>query len=78
MSTQEYWFTETGEWGSNDVETVTFEGHHDDIHEAFDMVSDWELPAWAAYLAKRPHKLERPLEEAYCVNCADLVEKFHG
>jgi hypothetical protein len=72
---QSYWVSETGEWGSNDVETVDFEGHHDDIHESFDMVSDWELPSWAAYLAKHPHAYKG--EQTYCETCETLVEQFH-
>lgn len=72
---QEYWVTETGEWGSNDVETVTFEGHHENIHEAFDMVSDWQLPQWAAFLARHPHELDLNNYNV-CQACEDLAEVF--
>ena len=75
-SIQSYWVTETGEWGSNEVETVDFEGHHEDIHEAFDFVSDWELPSWAAYLAKHPHEFEAD-EHDTCAACDRLVVQFH-
>lgn len=75
---QSYWVSETGEWGSNDVETVDFEGHHDDIHESFDMVSDWELPSWATYLSRHPHaRTGSGDDERYCETCETLVVQFH-
>jgi hypothetical protein len=72
---QEFWVTETGEWGSNDVETVTFEGHHENIHEAFELVHDWELPEWASYLSRHPHELSLNTYNA-CQACEDLAEQF--
>jgi hypothetical protein len=72
---QEYWVTDTGEWGSNDVETIVFEGHHADIYESFELVSDWQLPAWAAFLAKRPHA-SMDLDGHGCLSCAVLSDEF--
>jgi hypothetical protein len=72
---QEYWVTETGEWGSNDVETVTFEGHHENIHEAFELVHDWELPEWANYLSRKPHEAT-PTDISQCTTCEDIAEQF--
>ena len=74
-SIQEFWVTESGEWGSNEVETVTFKGHHDDIHEAFDMVLDHRLPEWAVYLSRHPHEINRNTYNA-CQTCEDLAEVF--
>lgn len=73
--TQSYWFTDTGEWGSNEVETITFEGHHENIHEAFEFVQDWELPDWAAWLSKRPHERTGALDD-WCKTCEELSEEF--
>jgi hypothetical protein len=75
--TQQFWITDGGEWGSNMPDTVEFIGHHDDIHEAFDMVSDWELQSWAAWLSQRPHeRTGSGDEERYCTTCEDLAEQF--
>jgi hypothetical protein len=76
--TQEYWITDTGEWGSNTPDTVQFIGHHANIHEAFDMVQDWELPAWAAWLSRHPHELTSKGTGAvtYCTTCEDLADQF--
>ena len=71
----EYWFSDTGEWGSNEVETVSFEGHHENIHEAFELVQDWELPDWAVWLSKRPHEAT-PTENSQCKTCEDLADEF--
>ena len=77
MSTKNYWFTEHGEWGSVEVEYVSFKGsHHDGIENAFDLVSDYQLPDWARYLASRPHALE---ESGFsCGACEVLADEFRG
>jgi hypothetical protein len=76
MDSQEYWFTDGGEWGSNIPETVQFIGHHAEIHEAFEMVSDWQLPDWAVFLARHPHELDLTTYGS-CQACEDLVEVFN-
>lgn len=71
-----YWFTEHGEWGTVDVEHVYFgPEHHADIHDSFELVSDWEYPEWAVYLAKNAHAYTG--EQNYCETCETLVEQFH-
>jgi hypothetical protein len=73
--TQQFWITDGGEWGSNMPDTVEFIGHHDDIHEAFDMVSDWELQSWAAWLSQRPH-IRANNASGSCAVCEDLADQF--
>jgi hypothetical protein len=72
---QEFWITDTGEWGSNTPDTVQFIGHHENIHEAFEFVQDWELPAWAAWLSRHPHERTGATDE-WCKACEDLAEQF--
>ena len=73
---QNYWFTEHGEWGTVDVEYIHFvPEHHANIHDSFDMVSDWEYPEWARFLAKRPHVTTG--ESELCETCEALVVEFH-
>lgn len=73
--TQSYWFSDMGLWGSNPVETVEFIGHHDDIHDAFHLVSDSQQLDWALFLARHPHKLDLT-NYGSCQACEDLVEVF--
>jgi hypothetical protein len=70
-----YWFTEHGEWGTVDVEHVYFsDEHHANIHESFDMVSDWHYPNWAHYLAQRPHPLA---DNGFgCITCEELATAY--
>jgi hypothetical protein len=77
MSTKNYWFTEHGEWGSVEVEYVSFNSnHHDGIEQSFDLVSDWQLPDWARYLASRPHALE---ESGFgCDACEMFANEFRA
>jgi hypothetical protein len=72
-----YWFTEHGEWGTVDVEHVFFSSeHHKDIHESFDMVSDWLYPSWAVYLASRPHELD---DNGFgCQTCETLATELRA
>jgi hypothetical protein len=72
-----YWFTEHGEWGTVPVEHIYFgPEHHANIHEAFEMVSDWQYPNWAAFLARHPHELDLTTYGS-CQACEDLVEVFN-
>jgi hypothetical protein len=74
MDSREYWFTETGEWGSNDVETIAFHSAHEGIEEAFDMVQDYQLPDWAKYLSLRPHA--RKDVNGSCATCEFFADEF--
>lgn len=70
-----YWFTQHGEWGTCDVANIYFSSlHHADIHESFDLVSDWQYPDWASYLAAQPHEL---VDNGFgCITCEELLTKF--
>jgi hypothetical protein len=73
-----YWFTEHGEWGSVPVEHIYFgPEHHANIHESFELVSDWQYPGWAMFLAARPHNL---IETTYgtCESCEELTVSFRA
>ena len=76
MSTQSYWFSEMGLWGSVPVDTYEFgPEHHADLDEIFEWVHEHQLGDFMAYLQSRPHE-RTGLASAPCTTCEDLVDQF--
>lgn len=76
---QEYWFTESGEWGELSPDTITFgPEHHANMGEAFHLASDNHVGRVIEYLEKRPHEFVKGKRDwDVCVTCDRLVEEYY-